>query len=239
LDLSTNFKIRSLLIFNHILGLYAVYTAFSFDLLLLSYLIGFIFGGIGISIGYHRYYAHRGFELNKVAEVITLFIGTLCSVGSAITWVGIHREHHANSDTDKDPHSPKYNGKLRTLFHVWSRYDIKPMFVKSLLSNNLLKLQHKHYFIILLLFISFLIISLGPVWTAYLYSIPAVYVFYATGIVNSINHWKGKPNNIPLLNLITSGESYHLNHHNNTKSWRFGKYDPMAPIIWLLKKDRI
>ena len=236
MDINTNFKIRSLLIVNHLLGLYAVYTAFSLDLLVMSYLIGFTFGGVGISIGYHRYFAHKAFETNKFVEILLLFIGTLSSVGSAITWVGVHREHHANSDTKKDPHSPKYNGKFKTLLHIWSRYDIKPMYVRSLLKSKILKLQHQYYFPLLLSFIGLLLLAVGPIYTAYVYCIPAVYVFYATGIVNSLNHWNGKPNNIPFLNLITSGESYHLNHHKSIKSWRFGTFDPMAPIIWAIKK---
>jgi len=236
LDISTNVKIRSLLVVNHILGAYALYTAFSLNYILLSYVIGFLFGGIGISIGYHRFFAHKSFEVYTPIKHLLLAIGTLSSVGSAITWVGIHREHHANSDTDYDPHSPKYNGKLRTLFHLWSRYDIKPKYVKNLLNDKSLKLQHKYYFELLFGAFILSLIVLGPIYTAYFYSIPAVYVFYATGVVNSINHWNGKPNNIPLLNVITSGESYHLNHHNSVRSWRFGRFDPMAPIIWAIKK---
>lgn len=236
MDLSTNAKIRSLLVFNHLLGAYALYTAFSINWVLTSYVIGWLFGGIGISIGYHRYYAHSSFKTYKIVEYFLLFIGTLASVGSAITWVGIHREHHANSDTDTDPHSPKYNGFARTLFHVWKTYSIKPKYIKNLLINKDLKLQHEYYFVMLFFFIGFMLLAFGPVVTAYVYSIPAAFVFYATGIVNSVNHWGGKPNNLPMLNAITSGESYHLNHHKNVKSWKFGLLDPMAPLIWIIKK---
>lgn len=236
MDLSTNFKIRSLLLFNHLLGGYALYTAYSFDWLITSYLIGFFFGGIGISIGYHRFYAHSSFQTYKFVEYILLFIGTLSSVGSAITWVGIHREHHANSDTEDDPHSPKYNGTLRTLFHVWKKYNIRPKFIKNLLSKRELKIQHEYYFAILITFIGILLLTVGPIATAYIYSIPAAYVFYATGIVNSINHIGGQARNIPILNLITSGESYHLNHHKKVRNWSFGRFDPMSPLIWVIKK---
>mgnify|MGYP002628845561 FL=1 len=237
LDISNNVKIRGLLVFNHLLGGYALYTAFSWNLLLLSYIIGFTLGGVGISIGYHRYFAHRTFSTNKFFEYALLAIGHYASLGSAITWVGVHREHHANSDTENDPHSPKYNGVLRTLIHVWKRYEIKLKYIKDMLKDNKLKMQHQYYFLILFAFIVALLLLVGPVYAAYLYSIPAAYVFYATGIVNSINHIGGKPHNIPLLNLITSGESYHLNHHNDSKAWKFGTYDPMSPIVRIIKNE--
>lgn len=236
LDINTNTKLRLILLFNHLLGAYALYTAFSWNLILTAYLIGFTFGGVGISVCYHRYFAHKSFQTYKVIEYILLFIATLSSVGSAITWVGIHREHHAHSDTEQDPHSPKYNGILKTLVHIWSKYTIKPIFIKDLIKNPVLKHQHTYYFHYLLGFIALSLIILGPVYTAYFYCIPAAYVFYATGIVNSINHWGGKPRNIPILNLITSGESYHLNHHKKAHSWKLGKLDPMVPIIGLIKR---
>ena len=236
LDLSTNFKIRSILFFNIALSIYVLYSNFTWNWLLISYVIGWFFGGIGISICYHRLYAHNSFETYKIVEYILLFIGTLASVGSAITWVGIHRDHHANSDTNSDPHSPKYNGFFRTLFHVWKKYDIKPRFIKSLIKKPELKIQHEYYFTILLSFIILMLVIFGTSITAYIYSMPAVFVFVATGLVNSVNHWGGKPNNFWLLNIITSGESYHLNHHKNVRAWSFGLLDPMTPIIKVIKK---
>lgn len=236
LDLSTNFKLRSILLFNHLLAIYALIYHFDFGYLALSYLLGFLLGGIGISIGYHRYFAHYSFKTNKFYKLVLTAIGHFCSVGSAITWVGIHRDHHAHSDTKEDPHSPIYNGWLRTLVHVWEKNTINPIYVRHLLKDKTLKFQHRYYFHILIGAITISLLLLGPVTTAYIYSIPAIHVFYATGIVNSVNHWGGKPNNIPLLNIFTSGESYHANHHDNVANWRFGSFDPMAPIIRLIKE---
>lgn len=236
LGLSTNFKIRSILFFNILLSAYVLYSDFSWGWLTSSYIIGFFFGGLGVSICYHRFYAHSSFQTYDPIKYFLLFIGTLASVGSAITWVGVHREHHANSDTETDPHSPKYNGFFRTLFHIWRSYDIKPRFVKSLIKDPDLRIQHEFYFVILLTFIAVMLIAFGPSVTAYIYSMPAVFVFVATGLVNSVNHWNGKPNNFWLLNIITSGESYHLNHHKNVRAWSFGLLDPMAPIIKVIKK---
>ena len=236
LGISTNVKIRGLLLFNHVLAGYILYTAFSWNMLFVSYILGFTLGGLGISVGYHRYFCHRSFKTNNFFEYLLLSIGHYCSLGSAITWAGIHREHHDTSDTENDPHSPKYNGILRTLVHVWKRYDIKPKYVKDLLKVDKLKYQHRYYFPQLLVFVILLLVLIGPAYTAYLYSIPAVYVFYATGVINSINHISGKPNNIAVLNLITSGESYHKNHHDDTQNWKFGKYDPMIPFIQAIKK---
>jgi fatty-acid desaturase len=65
---------------------------------------------IGISIGYHRYFSHRSFKTSQYLEILMLFFGLICGGRSAITWAAVHRLHHSTSDTNKDPHSPKYVG---------------------------------------------------------------------------------------------------------------------------------
>ena len=70
------------------------------------------FTGMGITMGYHRYYSHRAFKMPKWIEYYLLFFAHIMMVGPAITWVANHREHHKYVDTPKDPHSPHYRGWL-------------------------------------------------------------------------------------------------------------------------------
>ncbi len=66
----------------------------------------FIFGMLGITIGYHRLLAHRSFRCPKTLEHTLAVFGMCCLQESPVRWVAIHRMHHRNSDQRSDPHSP-------------------------------------------------------------------------------------------------------------------------------------
>ena len=54
----------------------------------------------GISIGLHRHFAHKQFEVSKLYEIVILFLITLTGARSPLGWIGAHRIHHANADTE-------------------------------------------------------------------------------------------------------------------------------------------
>ena len=62
--------------------------------------------GLGNTVGYHRMLTHRSFVAVPAVRNILILLGAMHS-GSPLFWVGLHRFHHARSDTDDDPHTPK------------------------------------------------------------------------------------------------------------------------------------
>ncbi len=69
----------------------------------------YLFGTLGINIGYHRLLTHRGFVCPPWLEHCLTILGVCCWQGSPINWVAIHRMHHQHSDDADDPHSPLKN----------------------------------------------------------------------------------------------------------------------------------
>lgn len=65
-------------------------------------------GGLGITMGYHRYYSHRTFDAKRWVQYLMTIGGSLALENSVIKWSADHRRHHSFCDTDKDP----YNAKL-------------------------------------------------------------------------------------------------------------------------------
>jgi fatty-acid desaturase len=61
--------------------------------------------GLGNTVGYHRLLTHRAFVAAAPVRAALTLLGALHG-GSPVLWVGLHRLHHARSDTDEDPHSP-------------------------------------------------------------------------------------------------------------------------------------
>ncbi len=66
----------------------------------------YLFGTLGINIGYHRLLTHRGFACPKWLEHALTVLGACCWQGTPMSWVAIHRMHHQHSDEPGDPHSP-------------------------------------------------------------------------------------------------------------------------------------
>jgi stearoyl-CoA desaturase (delta-9 desaturase) len=67
----------------------------------------YLFGTLGINIGFHRLLTHRGFECPRWLEHTLTVIGVCCWQGTPLNWVAVHRLHHQHSDETPDPHSPR------------------------------------------------------------------------------------------------------------------------------------
>jgi len=62
--------------------------------------------GLGVTIGYHRYFTHGSFKAKRALRVALAIAGGLSMEGNVIQWVADHRRHHKYSDREGDPHSP-------------------------------------------------------------------------------------------------------------------------------------
>jgi stearoyl-CoA desaturase (delta-9 desaturase) len=72
--------------------------------------------GLGITVGFHRYFTHGSFKATRPLRVALALAGSLAIEGPVIRWVADHRKHHAFSDRDGDPHSPwRYGEDLWSL----------------------------------------------------------------------------------------------------------------------------
>ena len=92
----------------HLLALLAfVPWLFSWSGLVWAFAGLYLFGTLGINIGYHRLLAHRGFVCPRWLEYGLSVLGACCWQGSPMNWVAIHRMHHQHSDEPADPHSPR------------------------------------------------------------------------------------------------------------------------------------
>jgi stearoyl-CoA desaturase (delta-9 desaturase) len=67
----------------------------------------YLFGTLGINIGYHRLLTHRGFACPRWLEHVLTLLGACCWQGGPMRWVAVHRMHHQHSDEASDPHSPR------------------------------------------------------------------------------------------------------------------------------------
>src|SRR6476620_9772611 len=93
---------------------------------------------------HHRYASHRSFTMTKFWERFFYVIAYITQGSSYISprvYAIMHRMHHAYTDTDKDPHSPKNDRNIFVM--MWharqvtesiykSKQIIEPRFLKNL-----------------------------------------------------------------------------------------------------------
>ena len=67
---------------------------------------------IGLTLAFHRYFAHRAFQMNRAARFVWTFVGTAAMQKGPLWWAGHHVNHHRFADREGDPHSPLVSGVL-------------------------------------------------------------------------------------------------------------------------------
>jgi stearoyl-CoA desaturase (delta-9 desaturase) len=210
----------------------------------------YILNILGIWMILHRYYSHKSFEFRYTfLKHIFTCIAILAGRGSPLGWVYLHRQHHAYSDTEKDPHSPKYLGyKLFGFDHYKKQeeHKMQVFLVKDMMSKTQLFI-HKWYIVIIAAFILFLAsISIELLYFAWI--LPAFLVQLSQVNFNYFGHTYGyrnhktadnSKNNVFLFPIIL-GEAWHNNHHNDPKNAsttiKSFEIDPVYWLISLLKK---
>lgn len=83
----------------------------------------YVISGHGLTAGFHRMFAHRGFTATRGTKIVLAVAGSLCFEGALISWVANHRRHHAYTDVLGDPHSPHLDehaswSRTRGLLHA-------------------------------------------------------------------------------------------------------------------------
>jgi stearoyl-CoA desaturase (delta-9 desaturase) len=91
------------------MAVWALFT-FSWQNLIAAAITWWVAGSWGIGMGYHRLLTHKGFKTPKFVEYFLTICGTLGLQSGALNWVTTHRKHHAFTETENDPHSPRIGG---------------------------------------------------------------------------------------------------------------------------------
>ncbi len=91
----------------------ALYMVFTGRATALDYWLFGVFYAIqmfGITLGFHRYAAHKSFKTSRFFEGVLMISGSMALEGPLAFWVSTHRRHHRYADELGDPHSPNLSG---------------------------------------------------------------------------------------------------------------------------------
>ena len=237
----------------HVLCVFAPAT-FSWSALGVAVFLYWVTCGLGISMGYHRLLTHRGFETSKAFYYLLAILGTMNYQGGPIHWVGIHRVHHRDSDTEDDPHSPRHGfvwaHLLWCLCHDPLGRDTTEA-AKDLKKDRFLVLLNRWHWVPQV-FLSVVLYAIGG-WSWFIWGVAVrtVFTYHATWFVNSASHTWGYKNfatkddskNTWWVAIVSWGEGWHNNHHAHQRSARHGlrwfELDPTWWTLLLLEKIRV
>lgn len=210
----------------------------------------YVLTGLGITVGFHRYFTHGAFKANRPLRIALAVAGTMAIEGPVIRWVADHRRHHAFSDREGDPHSPwRYGETIPALAkglwwaHMGWLFDTEQT-PRSKYAPDLLKdpdIQKVDRLFPHLVATSLLLPALiGGLWSmSWTGALTALFwaslirvglLHHVTWSINSICHTLGerpfksrdKSGNVWWLAVLSFGESWHNLHHADPTCARHG-----------------
>ncbi|HEY9802730.1 MAG TPA: acyl-CoA desaturase [Leptolyngbyaceae cyanobacterium] len=211
----------------HVLALLAPWF-FSWSALGLLLFLHWLFGSIGICLGYHRLLSHKSFQVPKWLEYAIATIGALAMQGGPIFWVGGHRQHHAHTeDVNLDPYSAErgfwWSHMLWILYprSEFFDFEIYQKYAPDLARQPFYRWLDR-YFLLLQIPLALLLYAVGG-WSFVIYGVVlrAVLLWHSTWFVNSATHMWGyrtfnaddNARNLWWVSIVTYGEGWHNNHH--------------------------
>lgn len=187
----------------------------------------------GVTAGYHRYFGHRSYKLDRGAQFAMAFLAQTSAQKGALWWAANHRLHHRESDQEGDVHSPSRHGFWWAhvgwvLSNEFDGYD--PGSVPEFQRYPELVWLNRHHWVPTVVFGGAIALLGG--WPAFLwgYVVSTVVLYHCTFAINSLAHVWGtrrfethdESRNNWWLALITLGEGWHNNHHYSPGSCRQG-----------------
>lgn len=223
--------------------------AFSWVYLVLLFVM-YLISGLGITVGYHRFFTHKSFETPRFMQALLAIAGSMALEGSVLKWAAVHRSHHQHSDDDHDPHSPHTHGAgvwnaIRGMWHAHMGWLFRShsislqKYVVDLRRDRLITTMSALFplWVLLGLLIPAVLgglmtwswtgVLLGFIWGGL---VRIFLVHHVTWSINSVCHiWGSRPfnshdesrNNF-VFGVLGLGEGWHNNHHAFPTSARHG-----------------
>ncbi|HWB29172.1 MAG TPA: fatty acid desaturase [Vicinamibacterales bacterium] len=205
-----------------------------FSLGMIAWLAGSYFLRMfGVTGGYHRYFSHRAYKLNRFWQFCFAFLAQTSGQKGALWWAAHHRDHHLYSDRKEDLHSPVHEGFWWShlgwiLSDEYDHYD--PKRIADLVKYPELRWLDKYHLVPTILYGAAIYYIGGYAAFVWGYLVATVVLYHGTFLINSLAHIWGtrrfatpdESRNNFWLALVTLGEGWHNNHHYFMSATRQG-----------------
>lgn len=212
----------------------AIWTGISWKAVTLAFL-SYMIRMFGITAGYHRYFSHKTYKLNRVMQFIIGFIGCASAQKGPLWWAAHHRAHHQNADSPFDIHSPVRDGFFWShmgwiLSNKYDDTDYKR--IPDLTRFPELMWLNRHFLVPPVIWGAICLAIDGLSGLVWGFFISTTILWHSTFLINSASHLIGSrryetddtSRNNWFLAIITLGEGWHNNHHYYPASVNQGFY---------------
>jgi stearoyl-CoA desaturase (delta-9 desaturase) len=183
----------------------------------------------GITVAYHRYFAHRSYKTSRAFQFALAWAGCTALQKGPLWWASHHRHHHRHSDTPEDIHSPVVHSLWWS--HVgWifsaATNETKGKAVRDLSRYPELRWLDRYHWLPPLVLAGLCLLAGGGSGLVWGFFVGTLLSLHATFLVNSACHLWGRRryatadasrNNLAVA-LLTLGEGWHNNHHHYQSS---------------------
>ena len=215
----------------------------------------FLLRAVGVSVIYHRYFAHRSYRASRAVQFLLGLYGALTVMGGVLWWAQTHRQHHRHADTPDDIHSPYYQGFFYAhcgwfLTHAHRRADLSQ--IPDLARFPELVWLERWDVAFKLAYIGACWLAFGVTGLVWGFFVPTVLVLHMVHWIQSVSHSLGGYRRYPirdnsrnhwLFGVLSLGEGFHHNHHCFPYSARIGlrwwELDAGYAMLRLLSLARI
>jgi stearoyl-CoA desaturase (delta-9 desaturase) len=215
-------------------------------------LVGWFLGSyylrmFGVTAGYHRYFSHRSFKLNRFWQGCLAVLAQSSGQKGVLWWAAHHRDHHLHSDRKEDLHSPVHEGFWWShlgwiLSDEYDTYDRRRIADFSRFRE--LRWLDRFHLVPTVAYGAAIYLIGG--WSAFVWGfcLSTVVLYHGTFLINSLSHIWGtrrfatpdESRNNFVLALVTMGEGWHNNHHYYMSSVRQGvRWWEWDPTYYLLR----
>jgi stearoyl-CoA desaturase (delta-9 desaturase) len=193
---------------------------------------------IGLTLAFHRYFAHRAFQMSRATRFAWAWIGTSAMQKGPLWWAGNHVDHHKYADREGDPHSPRLSGFYYA--HIgwflddakWERVSQANPVLRDFGSVPEIAFLDRWYIVPPLTLAVAMFAMGGFPWLFWGFCLPTMTLAHATFAINTVNHLWGsrrfdtidESRNNPITAFFAVGEGWHNNHHRYQRSARNGFY---------------
>ncbi|HEY8526109.1 MAG TPA: fatty acid desaturase [Acidimicrobiales bacterium] len=230
--------------------MFIIYHAF------LALVVGFALSqlaNLATTLYLHRALAHRAISLSPTVTFASRVVIWLTTGIKPREWAAVHRRHHAFTDVEGDPHSPRLLGWVRVqltnaaLYRRCARDGVTvPRYARDVRRDRWDRVLFDRAWLGLGITFTVLILLLGPVWGVVAGLFHIVAYLATNAAVNAMAHTFGRrpydntATNLQWLAWLTAGEGLHNNHHAaptvGRLAHRRGEIDPAWPVVRLLRR---
>lgn len=201
---------------------------------------------VGLTLAFHRYFAHRTFQMHRAVRFFWALIGTAAMQKGPLWWAGHHVNHHRFADRDGDPHSPMVSGVYYA--HVgWFLNDARHDRLEA--TNPVLRdfstapeivFLDRFYVVPPAMLAAAMYLAGGTAWLVWGFCLATTTLAHATFAINTVNHMFGsrrfdtidQSRNNAVTALFAAGEGWHNNHHRYQRAARNGFYWWELDLTW-------